>query len=491
MSIEKVQADLLWTRQWLALQRTAIESGSLNGNDIVIFQKIRIALPQIKLYLRAQKIVVSDDPSDALCALPQEEPHVRFQAGLERCFSREDLKSIAFKLQINAEALPTDTITVLALALIEYCVRRGIVSSLLLIVQRERREYPWPLLAELQTALEQQYQRDDHTPLQNRRPDALGETFGEGIRELKEQFQALARASQTRPIFIEMLRYFDEVDTYKNMHEQLHNLQFGCYEPLMAVLDGDIEDAARAMEIERYIASLDDFISVAKEIQEKGKYDHVVLSVLEDSDECLKELQYIIGKYNKITLQEILVRVKRLTSQNLTKINGFIVKSADNLPIERFLEVLQNMLETFQFANKSEYDRLARDVASLRRYQYELKDFISSHNRWQRVNDQLQSAVEYTVWSDEVYVHWRIAEKDAQSLYANRSEKWAQMMQRATSQITSALDISDYSKARNQLTEYRNWAIRRFQRVDRNLLDHCKQLPRLESVIRYCIGQEG
>lgn len=491
MSVEKVHADLLWARQWLALRRAAIESGRLDGDDLVRFEKIRSFLPQAKQHLLARQIALADHPSDALCALPQEEPHVRFLAGLERCFSREELKSIAFKLQINAEALPDDTIPVLAVALIEYCVRRSIVSSLFVTVQRERPAYPWPLLAELQIALEQQYQRDAHTPLQNQRPAALGETFGEGIRGLKVRFQALARASQTRPIFLAMLRQFNEVDTYKNIHEQLHNLQFECYEPLMAVLAGDADDTTRIVEIERYSASLHELISFIKGIQQENKYSHIVLPILEDSDECLKDLQHIISKYDKLTLREVLERVKRLISRNSTMINGFIVKSAGDLPIDRFLEILQNMLETFQFAHNSDYDRLARDVESLRRYQYELKEFISNHNRWQRVNDQLQSAVEHASWGDEVYYHWRIAEKDARPLYTNRNEIWAQMMQRATNQITAALDVSDYPKARNQLTEYRNWAIRRFQRVDRNLLDHCKQLPRLESVIRYCIEQEG
>lgn len=491
MTVEKVHTNLLWARKWLMLRRAAIVSGGLSDDDAVRFEKIRSFLPLAKQHLLAHQIDIAEDPNDALCALPQKNAHMRFQAGLEQCFNRDELKSIVFELQINAEDLPDTTIAVLVRELIGYCVRRSIVSSLLATVQRERPAYPWPVFADLQMALDQQYQHDAHTPLQNQRPDALSDTFGEGIRRLKEPFQAHSRTPQTQKIFLDMLRQFDEVDTYKTIHEQLHNLRPRCYEPLMAVLRGDTEDATKFVEIERYSANLDAFISDTKSKQKLEKYNHVLLSILEDSDECSKQLQLLTNKYDGKILREILEQIKRLISWNLTKINGFIIKSAADLPIDQFIILLQNTLTKLTLKQEDDYNYLDTDIESLKRYKNELIKLINDHNHWQKVNDQLQSAIEYTEWSDEVYIHWRLAEKDALLLYTSRNEPWAQMMQKAANQITAALAVSDLPKARSQLTEYRYWATQRFQRVDKYLLDHCKQLPRLESVIRYCIGQEG
>jgi ribonuclease HI len=419
-------------------------------------------------------------------------PRVEVIDKLRQSFDKSELRVLAFHVGVDFDDLRGDTLSELVGEFVAFCERRQLLDGLLEAVKLMRPNQDWPGLPwTTDTRIE-----NTRTPLTNRRPPVLAEHFGvawaDWVRELASTdvrvgttvVRCQERLSATR----EHIRW---LHTCKNVHLQLHELQFQCYNMLVSEIEAFPITRNRSVlqRIRNYLIRLDQVTGAL----EKAYQDAPLLAL---DTLCFNRLgiareriQLLLDLEDVQYLHGAIEAVQIVVNQYPKAVDGQLKLLPSQINLQAVVEALRNIAETARMIDSERVQEMEHEIDKLRDFEQALQQVIDEHNRWQDVDNKLQliaSRLELGVESCKL--EWEIIGTHAVHLYHERADQWALDLRKFEQQFSAAMREKNQQRAQEAFDSYHSIAALRFLGIDHKLLDHCNELNCLDGPLSSLIG---
>lgn len=512
LTVQSALNELEKARSFLYQKRQLLQRSQLSLADIDKIKYCCVWISKAKVGLRNHHIAVEDKEIDELVQLikevvqaqsdknvlasasPPPQPHIVLKHGLERLFNDDELQNIAYELQIDTDNLRRGTKPIFVISLIQCCAQRNQLRGLLDTARAKRPQYSWPDTITEQDVLPQAEAFDASTPPFNRIPDFIDTNFGFGLRALPgilaHDNVMVQQKNQLMDVFRVTRTQIGKLDTFKEIHDRLHVIQFSCYEPMRKNTLPFIDNEKLFDEITCYLDLVESIIEDLEAIGKNASYAQGMLSFLDDLHFAHQELIELLQSKSIDGLKRALFHLRTVLKVHPTRANTKLIDAAQDLPLTPMLALLQSISSaTASLPETLETKRLNEDIDRLHLFNEQLQNLLKEHNLWQAITDRLQPVVDDAPCGDvEIQIIWPIVLKHAPTLYQSIGGSWAKTMRLLQQEISLAIDLRNMDQVRISLSRYHNCAASRFYRVDEKLRQHCRQLERLDLALSPLLG---
>jgi hypothetical protein len=308
----------------------------------------------------------------------------------------------------------------------------------------------------------------------------------EGLRALHEGIQvshaARAAAASAAQEFRQVCETIDELYHYKRLHDQLHRLQFHCYDRIVPLIRRAASDLDYG-EAEEYQIVLQDIIRKSKEVACKPFFTPLEISWIDDIVKAGDLLTEAIERSQREPLSDAVDRLNRVLTSSPSMINAGLIYRAREL---RLLDMVKAMERgSLEPALPQELvGRYKAGQEALRSLDRRLTGLCNEHNGWQIVDLELRRI------ENESHLReggmgrgmaglkraWPDLTGKAEKLYGDRMEEWATELREAGHKLALALVGDNPDRVSRAFRLYRRRASFRFLDVDENLKALCGEL---------------
>lgn len=519
----ETQAELARARLWLEQYQKRLNQGDASLDAIKLAPKVSDVVANIKHWLSKNGVAVSDDAideigfearsvnsirpssspraiattSDALSGQSRSptasstHPRVQMGIGLSTYFSKEELRNLTFDLGINFENLRGETLSDIARELVAYCERHQQIDALLAASRKARPKVTWP---DHPWNIEPEH-FEARTPLINRKPPVLDETFGAWSPWL------VALASADQHVGTTIVRFQERFKTTreqlirlracKNVHHYLHDLQLQCYGLLITELEQSsaIRTSGSQSRLEVYLHLLDPIIASLEAQYQSSPFVALDRACFDNLHHARAEIKLAIEQEPEDHLRSAVNSLRVVLVLYPSTLNGQLLTIVQQLQINALIEALMEIAKTIQSVETGRIQAMERDIGRLRSFEHELTTVIDEHNQWQHVDNQLPVIADLlAVGVESCKSVWDIVRANAIRLYHHRADRWANDLLNYEERFSVAIAQQDTQQAQRAFASYRSGAMQRFYGVDQKLLDQCNQLNRLDGPLSFLVG---
>lgn len=296
---------------------------------------------------------------------------------------------------------------------------------------------------------------------------------GNDVREAVVAFRADFQAAAEQ---------IDILAAYKDLHDQLHSLQFHCYNPILADMRRLPDDDLAWDNMSNYELTLQGIVEDVQRVLEQGKLAASELSWVSDTANARKELAGAIEALDLKRLKQASRLLNRVLTSQPTLINARLNAAARAL---RLASLVQGMTAVRDWLSGAGYDaakinQFDLGVAALGTLSGSLTELVNEHDRWQIVDVDLRR-IEQFIDQDisELELSWPDIQERVGPLYLQSSEAWGAALKGDADKVTTALDSGDQARARQFFRRFRRQAGERFFRVDIDLKRMCDELRKV------------
>jgi hypothetical protein len=315
--------------------------------------------------------------------------------------------------------------------------------------------------------------------------------------ELETVSKAIARF---REDFDEALGQIRIMAAYKDLHDQLHTLQFKCYYPIQADISRFPDDILAVENLAHYELTMAEVVDKVKEVESRGFLPRTRLRWVGELVSAHQQLCEALESESQETLRDSGDRIERLLRLQPTWLNKDLLATVESLRLDRLGDAMGTILgEMKRVGFKEEtsglFASVVNDLAELRP---KLRSKIDEHDLWQ-VFDFDGRQVEFLAESDadELEQAWPSLRDLLANLTDGRPDAWADVLRKAAARMDQAADElrrlkgvapseeapRELHRARERLLAcFRNLRPRasgRFFEVDKELKELCDQLNRV------------
>lgn len=298
----------------------------------------------------------------------------------------------------------------------------------------------------------------------------------------------------------------DVLGNYKDLHDQLHQLQYNCYSLIVSKLRSVTLPGASAVAeelqsndtlLENSEVMLLNLIETIRRIIGRGSfptYDITWLSYLEEAHEGLGET---LVTWNITTLKRVRNSLDRVLNIQPAKINAELEFTARhlNLPqVVKDMTSLRDQLASLKLESKT-VTQFASGVEALMRLDERLASLLKQHAAWQTVDTYLRTLVDSGIktrlendpdlfkddWRELVHGKVQGFPQDSADGLSGKLEDYATKIEEALTQLNVAL-------LEKQLELYRRCVGLRFFRVDADLKMSCDELRKVGEPLDALLG---
>ena len=324
---------------------------------------------------------------------------------------------------------------------------------------------------------------DADTPLGTR---ALLGQVGAGMGVLRELVDKVPKihdsAVEFRVRFDAACQQMHVLRTYKELHDQLHNLQFRCYETMIHEVMCFPDDSA-AENIELHAEELQDIIATLQAIARCSPFITPPPFWIKTLVQAHADIRAALHRNDATLLRDAVNQIKRVLATHPSAINSQLNLMV-HLVREMHLAALINMITNIRTVcahlgvEPNEITPLDASRVALTELDQRLATLAKEHNQWQVVDAQLWVIDDLPADHAELELHWEYLKEDATSLYASCSEQWADRLRVHEARIDNAVLNHDGVRIKEHFGRYRRQAIRQFYTVDKNFKNTCETLER-------------
>jgi hypothetical protein len=280
---------------------------------------------------------------------------------------------------------------------------------------------------------------------------------------------------------------YEQVDLmgyYKALHDQLHKLQFHCYNSIVDIAAGFPLDENAIYHMSYHALTLEGIVEQLDEFASKPSMPKDELVWIQEIGMARADLQKAVDELDGAPIKMVLWRLNRILANQPRRIHTLLNHSARALRLPELLGALQSVL--------SKLTSLDLDTKKVAIFQtgvdafVELNGILSSlveaHGLWQqldvelrRINDSLNYGL------NELELSWPYVKLQASSLYVANPEKWAVDLQKDSDKLDAAMSANNPAKIRLGFQSYERRVSERFYRVDANLKALCDDLRQIGS----------
>jgi hypothetical protein len=296
----------------------------------------------------------------------------------------------------------------------------------------------------------------------------------------------------------DMNRARDQLRTlrnYKELHDQLHELQFNFYIPAFQGMSRFPSDMLFLQDLKRYSQSFSDVIDALVDVVNQNEAtlqgERSWIERLEKHHKMLEEAQ---SKSDGQLLAKCLERVQEVIGVKPAEINGRLKDAMRNMSLSNFLLKLSALHENLCHRRLDDTSKVRliefnEGIQSMRILWERLSSLVEEHDAWQEAEDQLKrleaEPVERLYDEDD---GWQDLVGKLNPLCRASSERWAIRMLEDEQKLKFALDERNATRITEVFSNYRLKAGSRFYVVDKNLLQECSRIteigPKLDVVFK-------
>jgi hypothetical protein len=269
---------------------------------------------------------------------------------------------------------------------------------------------------------------------------------------------------------------------YKDLHDQLHKLQFHCY-------NGVVQAATRFPDDDLTLDSLTDHALTLEGIFEELKQIATSLSIPKQDLMWIDEvglskidLRNAVDNLDQSALKKVIWRLNRLLTIQPARVNALLNFSAHALHLSELLSALEsvsNTLITLEL-DTSQVNSFQSGITAFNELNRSLSALIDDHDHWQALDVELRR-IEASIERDlfEFEMSWPDIKLKAGPLYIDNPEDWASALKRESDILEEECKARNPLKVRRSFRSYQRRVTDRFYRVDVQLKALCSDMRQI------------
>lgn len=270
----------------------------------------------------------------------------------------------------------------------------------------------------------------------------------------------------------------DILGDYKALHDQLHQLQFDCFNIVGQMAMRFPDDSMTCEILVDQETVLEKILGKAREVASHAVVSPGVISWIKDLAQAHQHLCCANETLNADELERVIRLLTRILSMNPSRINDRLAETARvlRLPqLEKAMSAVRNVLE--ESSVDPEKVRIFDDgVKSLGSLKVGLDASIGEHDRWQEFDNELR-LFETNLRDDPETLSdfWPDLEVKLVPLCDGDAD-WAVRLRAEAEALGNAIEAGAVPRIRQKFRSMRNKADLRFFEVDKALLRICEEL---------------
>lgn len=306
------------------------------------------------------------------------------------------------------------------------------------------------------------------------------------ITDLMEDTKIVSAISTYETNFRQASDQIDTVGTYKDIHDQLHTLEFHCYTPLIRELRA-YPDSVNYVAIDFYRITFQQLENRIRNLIQKRilpSDESTLLSRLENTENIFTKA---IEDRDLGELQHAARSMGRILALHPSGINNNLKTAAASVPLKYLKESLSQIKEHLRRSNiqKELTEILGEGIEGLSKLSDSLDSITLEHDQWQQIDDQLRWVKSNP---EEGIEEWIYIKEKIESLCANNTDRWAVEIKKKSKHLDDGISEQVSTKElQERFRACQREISNRFYAIDLQLKDLCDEVRKLEEPIKIIV----
>jgi hypothetical protein len=304
-------------------------------------------------------------------------------------------------------------------------------------------------------------------------PPVNSQSIGTGLTALGELIRTAADVREDvitfRADFLAASEQIALMADYKDIHDQLHSLQFHCFNPIAQDVRRLPDDDAAWEGLSNYEITLQGIVGQLEHVAARPSLPSNETVWVADLAAARADLAQAIEELDLKRLKRAVRLLGRVLTIQPAQVNARLNAAARALRLAALAQGLvrvQSRLSSLDLDS----DKVAQfelGVTALAGLSTRLTSLVREHDAWQAVDLELRR-IENALDADlgELELSWEDLKDLATPLYAQSEETWAAALTADAAKLDAAMAAQDAAKMRHFFRRFRRQAGERFYRVD-------------------------
>lgn len=306
----------------------------------------------------------------------------------------------------------------------------------------------------------------------------------------KVEDELTGKLAGLRTEFQASLKQFDVIKDYKDLHDNLHDLQFAWF-PLVRQKVAGLPDAKGALyELRSHERDLRAVIGKLKDTITKNKVDKSEKVWVDDLEIARQDYKKGIDspEPQMSLINGAMERIKQVLDTQPNFINGSLMRAVGAVRLPQLIGIVQRVFDESiaKDPNKQIVENFKQGIEELKQINEDLSSLTKEHDIWQRSEATINMIQLMVKNLDAFEVLWKQLKADTSPFYQNSTEEWAADLRAGAADLDQASSNKDADGVIRCFSLFSKDAKLRFWNVDKSIKQRCEALveirARMESV---------
>jgi hypothetical protein len=319
--------------------------------------------------------------------------------------------------------------------------------------------------------------KDDPDTYSKRDAAVAGEPIAKGLEAVRKltttEPMIKAAAVQFRTIFGTVCEQLKDVADYKCLHDQLHELELHCYQPMTKVAAQFPADEDAKEELDGYWINFENVVDQLHAIAQR--FVRADTSWIPNVENILADFRKSLDSDDAALLSHVIKRLDRELGNRPPKINARLNAAARALRLSELVAALAQIRDLA--AEVSGDLKRLRDVHSgvetLDSMEKQMTRLVSLHDQWQNLDEYLR-CMEKNPDIEDLRSCWPDVKGRADEIFKKCPEMGGLVAD--TAKLEQTLQDGDSAQAMRKVRLLRRQVITKFFNTDTDLKNQCDEL---------------
>lgn len=279
----------------------------------------------------------------------------------------------------------------------------------------------------------------------------------------------------------EVKQQIEIVTIYKDIHDQLHYLEFTCYNMIKEEIPYFPDDRRSLRQIRIYKGRLIEIICGIKSISGDAMLESQEMEWIQDLEEARSELEGAINTKNLDQLKTSYYLLNAIIAEQSNCIDVSLKRAAEALHLQSLIEKTQEILQHIEQTSNNQ-QKIQESITALQKIDKILKFRINDHYQWQNIDNnfrRIDGLLNKDL--DELVFSWKYLKGKVEKQYHDCEESWAMDLKTKSEKLDELMtsESKDSDDIKDCFLEYRTIATSHFFKVDHELKNFCEQLKKV------------
>lgn len=310
-----------------------------------------------------------------------------------------------------------------------------------------------------------------------------GQPVADGMTALKDMTEDSTRireaAATFRAVFQSACEQIEDVSEYKNLHDQLHDLQIKCFYVIAANSSRFPGDEDARTDLEECRLTFEGVLEQLRAIS--SRFNRTDTNWIQQLDAALIDLRNALKQDDQALLKQASRKMDRELSLRPAQINARLNQSARALNLTELVQALSKVRDYAArlYPNSPKMTEFKAGVESLAKMGESLSLLILLHDRWQDADTELRSMERNSKDPEELGFWWPDFKPKALEICKVVSGDWAASFQTYGENLELAINAKDCTNMKRYFRLIRHSVTIRFYKTDADLKSQCDELMKV------------